>query len=39
LAGDRLELTAALRIVLEDPAAVERFLAGEPSFAAARLLD
>jgi hypothetical protein len=37
LRGDRLELTAALRIVLEVPDAVERFLAGEPTFAAARL--
>ncbi len=37
LAGERLELTAALRIVLEDPGAVERFLAGEAVFAGARL--
>jgi Fe-S-cluster containining protein len=37
LAGDRLELTAALRIALEVPEAVERFLAGAPAFAAARL--
>ena len=37
LKGDRLELTAALRIALEVPDAVERFLAGEPVFAAARL--
>jgi Fe-S-cluster containining protein len=37
LAGERLELTAALRIALEAPDAVERFLAGEPIFAAARL--
>ena len=37
LAGDHLELTAALRIALEVPDAVERFLAGEPTFAAARL--
>jgi hypothetical protein len=37
LKGDRLELTAALRIALEEPDAVDRFLAGEPSFAAATL--
>jgi Fe-S-cluster containining protein len=37
LTGYRLELTAALRIALEVPGAVERFLAGEPSFAPARL--
>jgi Fe-S-cluster containining protein len=37
LTGERLELTAALRIALEVPGAVERFLAGEPAFAAARL--
>jgi Fe-S-cluster containining protein len=37
LTGDRLELTAALRIALEEPDAVDRFLAGEPSFVAARL--
>ncbi len=37
LTGDRLELTAALRIVLEVPGAVERFLAGDPAFVAARL--
>jgi hypothetical protein len=37
LPGDRVELTAALRIVLEVPGAVERFLAGGSSFAAARL--
>jgi hypothetical protein len=37
LRSDRLELTAALRIALEEPGAVERFLAGEPSFAFARL--
>jgi hypothetical protein len=36
LSGDRLELTAALRIALEVPAAGERFLAGEPVFASAR---
>ncbi len=36
LKGDRLELTAALRIALEVPGAFERFLAGEPAFAAAR---
>jgi len=37
LRGERLELTAALRIALDVPGAVERFLAGEPAFAAARL--
>src|SRR5262245_20723847 len=37
LAGDRVELTAALRIALEVPDAIERFLAGEPTFVAARL--
>jgi hypothetical protein len=37
LTGERVELTAALRIALEVPDAVERFLAGEPTFAAARL--
>jgi hypothetical protein len=37
LGGDRVELTAALRIALEVPDAVERFLAGEPTFTAARL--
>jgi hypothetical protein len=37
LTGDRVELTAALRIALEVPDAVERFLAGEPTFAAANL--
>jgi Fe-S-cluster containining protein len=37
LPGERVELTAALRIALEVPDAVERFLAGEPVFAAARL--
>jgi hypothetical protein len=37
LTGERVELTAALRIILEVPDAVERFLAGEPTFAAARL--
>jgi hypothetical protein len=37
LSGDRLELTAALRIALEMPGAVERFLQGEPVFATARL--
>jgi hypothetical protein len=36
LNGDLLELTAALRIALEVPDAVERWLAGEPVFAAAR---
>jgi hypothetical protein len=37
LTGDRVELTAALRIALEAPGAVERFLAGEPTFLAANL--
>ena len=37
LAGDRLELTAALRVALEVPGAVDRFLGGETSFAPARL--
>lgn len=37
LTGERVELTAALRIALEVPDAVERFLAGVPTFAAARL--
>lgn len=37
LKGDLLELTAALRIALEAPDAAERWLAGEPVFAAARL--
>src|SRR2546423_1905458 len=32
LAGERVELTAALRIALETPEAVERFLAGEGVF-------
>jgi Fe-S-cluster containining protein len=35
--GQRVELTAALRIALEVPDAVEKFLAGEPVFAAAWL--
>src|SRR5262245_20840945 len=37
LPGDRVELNAALRIALEVPDAVGRFLADEPTFAAARL--
>jgi hypothetical protein len=37
IAAERVELTAALRIALEVPDSVERFLAGEPVFAAARL--
>jgi Fe-S-cluster containining protein len=37
LKGDRLELTAALRIALDVPDTFEQFLAGEPSFGAARL--
>jgi hypothetical protein len=35
--GERVELTAALRIALDAPDAVERFLAGEAVFANARL--
>jgi Fe-S-cluster containining protein len=37
LNGDLLELTAALRIALEVPGAIDRWLAGEPVFAPARL--
>jgi Fe-S-cluster containining protein len=37
LRGERVELTAALRIALETPEAVERFLAGEGVFAEAGL--
>jgi hypothetical protein len=37
LKGDLLELTAALRIAFEVPDAVDRWLAGEPVFAGARL--
>jgi Fe-S-cluster containining protein len=37
LKGDLLELTAALRIAFEVPDALERWLAGEPVFASARL--
>jgi Fe-S-cluster containining protein len=37
LKGDLLELTAALRIAFEVPEAFERWLAGEPVFAPARL--
>jgi Fe-S-cluster containining protein len=37
LKADLLELTAALRMALELPDAAERWLAGEPVFAAARL--
>jgi len=37
LAAERVELTAALRIVLEDPSAIEQFLVGEPTFSAAKL--
>jgi hypothetical protein len=37
LTGGRVELTAALRIALEEPGACERYLAGEPAFAAASL--
>jgi hypothetical protein len=37
LKGERVELTAALRLVLEEPGVVERFLASEPAFASARL--
>lgn len=36
LQGERLELTAALRIALDAPDAAERWLAGEPLFAPAR---
>jgi Fe-S-cluster containining protein len=37
LAGDLLELTAALRVALDTPDAAERWLAGEDVFAAARM--
>ncbi len=37
LKDDLLELNAALRIALEQPDAVDRWLAGQPAFAAARL--
>jgi hypothetical protein len=37
LSGELLELTAALRVALDTPGAIERFLAGEPAFAAAQL--
>jgi Fe-S-cluster containining protein len=37
LTGDLLELNAALQIALEKPDAVERWLAGAPVFAAARM--
>jgi hypothetical protein len=37
LKDDLLELNAALRIALEQPDAVDRWLAGQPVFAAARL--
>ncbi len=37
LKGDLLELTRALRIALEEPDSVERWLAGQPVFAAARM--
>ena len=37
LQGDRVELTAALRIALEVPDAAERWLAGEAVFAPAPL--
>jgi Fe-S-cluster containining protein len=37
LAGDRLELAAALRVALTVPDAAERWLRGEPVFAPARL--
>jgi Fe-S-cluster containining protein len=36
LKDDLLELSAALRIALEQPDAVDRWLAGQPAFAAAR---
>ena len=35
--GDLLELTAALRIALEEPEAPERWLAGQAVFAPARM--
>jgi Fe-S-cluster containining protein len=38
LNGDLLELTAALRIALTDPAAFDQWLAGKPVFAPARLV-
>ncbi len=37
--GTDLELTAAVRIALETPDAAERFLAGEPVFAPAKVAD
>jgi hypothetical protein len=37
LAGDLLELTAALEIALSEPDAADRWLAGQPVFAQARL--
>jgi Fe-S-cluster containining protein len=37
LAAERVELTAALRIALDTPGVIDRFLAGEPIFAPARL--
>jgi Fe-S-cluster containining protein len=37
LAGDLLDLTAALRVALDTPDAAERWLAGEDVFAAARM--
>jgi len=37
LPAERVELTAALRVALEMPTAIEGFLAGEPAFEVARL--
>jgi hypothetical protein len=37
LAANRVELTAALRVVLEEPDTIQRFLAGEPTFATCKL--
>src|SRR5262245_53905050 len=37
LTAERMELTAALRIALDQPEAIEEFLAGQSPFAAARL--
>src|SRR5262245_1438920 len=37
LSAERVELTAALRIAIEEPDAMQRFLAGEAAFAAAQL--
>ncbi len=37
LSAERVELTAALRIAIDEPDATQRFLASGPAFAAARL--